>query len=131
MATEIFTKEEVVLLDGTTVVLRPLPLKRLREFQGKWQAFSKFVRDNLDSGELTEEEFSDKQYEVFIELAVIALRFVHKSDLNDEDFKEWVEETVDEQTLYRVFERCGGLKLETPEEGNLEKSPMEEILGTA
>lgn len=116
MATKVYNTEEITLQDDTEVVLKPLPIGRLRRFMEAWQKFS-------------EAETDDDGFNVFINCAGIALEenFKGKFDslkaTKDEkekgeflsaDYKEYLEDTLDLDTIYKVLEVTGGIKLNDP-----------------
>lgn len=127
MATEVYTPDEIKLQDGTEVTLVPLPIARLRKFMRVWGEFLEYLQTNADKPReerAKDSEVSDKQFDVFLELLVIALSVMKKGnpennvtvkgDMADDKFLEYVGDTVDEQTTYRVFDKCAGLKLNDP-----------------
>lgn len=116
MATQVYAQKEINLQDGTEVTLRPCPIGRLRRFMEAWSKFSEVKTD-------------DDGYDVFINCAGIALEenFKGKFDTlkaNDTekkkgevlnaDYKEYLEDTLDLDTIYIVLDVCGGLKLNDP-----------------
>ena len=116
MATKVYTQEEITLQDDTEVVLRPLAIGRLRRFMTAWSKFAEAQDDN-------------DGFTVFINCAGIALEenFKGKFDalkatkdeqdkgefLSDE-YREYLEEVLDLDTIYKVLEVCGGIKLNDP-----------------
>lgn len=110
MATTVFETHEIALQDGTEITLRPLPIARLRKFMARWDQFIKKVRED----ELTDAEAQDEQFECYVDLAIICLAPQLKGEKSDESFREYVELSVDEPTLFTIFDKCGGLKLNDP-----------------
>lgn len=126
-ATEVYTPDEIKLQDGTEVTLVPLAIARLRKFMKVWGEFLEFLQDNADKPKeerAKDSKISDKQFDVFQELLGIALavqkkgnpenNVTLKGELSDEAFAEYIGDTIDEQTTYRVFDKCAGLKLNDP-----------------
>lgn len=118
MATRVYSEEEIVLQDDTEITLRPLPVGPLRRFMEAWQRFDQ-VKDDNDG------------YDVFINCAGIALekhfkvggKFDTLKATPDEqkdgqflspEYKTYLEDTLDIETIYKVLEVCGGLKLNDP-----------------
>lgn len=100
--------------DGAEVSLAPLPISRLRKFMRVWGEYVEYLRENAEKVEEEQDDeltVGDKQFEVFLDLAVISLGKQLQNGKSDEEFREYLENTLDEQTLYRVFDKCGGLKL--------------------
>lgn len=136
MASQVYTQEEISLQDGTDVVLRPLVIGRLRRFMKAWEKISG-IDDEAEG------------FEVFVNCAGIALEnnFKGKFDTlkatvdqqkNGEflspEYKEYLEDTLDLDTIYKVLDVCGGLKLNDPNlialAENLDKATNQEEDGT-
>lgn len=98
MATKAFNTESFELQDGTVVEIRPLNIKRLREFM---EIIEKF-------------ENAENQTDV-IDLMVDACAVAIARD-NEElaADKEKLEDILDVPTMYRVLEIAGGVKLDDP-----------------
>lgn len=116
MATTVYTQEEITLQDGKDVLLKPLPIGRLRRFMAAWSKFS-------------EAESDDEGFNVFINCAGIALEENYKGvfdtlkaskdeqeagEVLSAEYKEYLENTLDLDTIYKVLEVTGGLKLNDP-----------------
>lgn len=135
MATEAFTVEEIRLLDETEVELRPLPIAKLRKFMRLWSEHIRTVQGKLaasaDEGNeveaLSEADLTDAQFDVFIKMCALGLESQLKGDKTDKQFTAYLEDTLDEKTIYRILDRTGGLKLgdESPNPGN----PAENLPG--
>ena len=98
MATTLYDTVEIELQDGRKATLKPLPIKRLKEFMK--------VVTKLDTVQ-DEEEAID----IFLEASAIALR----SSLPDlAGNKEALEEALDVPTIWKIMEICGGIKLGDP-----------------
>jgi hypothetical protein len=113
MATKAFTEKTISLQDGTEITLRPLPIAPLRVFMDAWLKFDKV-------------ETEAEGFTVFINCAGISLekhfREVFDSTLAPaparekgqfltEEYRDYLENTLDLETIYTVLEVCGGLKL--------------------
>jgi hypothetical protein len=116
VATHVYKQEEITLQDETVVVLKPLPIAKLRRFMEAWGKF----------GDVTNEE---EGFNVFVNCAGIALESNYKGKFDslkaskDEseageflsaEYKEYLEETLDLDSIYKILEVCGGLKLNDP-----------------
>jgi len=116
LATTVFTVQDITLQDDTKVTLKPLPIKKLRKFMSAWN-------------EMGETDGSEEAgFDVLIKCAGIALETELKAKgkldkelpaFNDEgalvdEYKEYLEETLDIETIYKVLEVTGGLKLNDP-----------------
>lgn len=119
MATEVYTTEEIRLLDETEVELRPLPIAKLRKFMRMWsehiQGVTKKIAENedkdLDEREFTEADLTDEQFDTFIKMCALGLEGQLKGDKTDKQFIAYLEDVLDEQTIYKILEMTGGLKL--------------------
>ena len=100
MATTVYDILEIELSDGSTIELRPLPIKQLRKFM----ATIKQMEDTEDGNE-------DAAMDVFIKAAMICLE-VFKPELSKDTDK--FEELVEIPTMMKILEICGGLKLTDP-----------------
>lgn len=116
MATEVFTREDITLQDGTTVELRPLVIGKLRKFMKDWNehvtTVTKIVTENSEKEEPenVEDQISGLQYDTFIKLCKYGLADL-KADKTEKQFTEYLEDTLDEPTIYKIIEITGGLKL--------------------
>jgi|SRR5690606_11322013 len=114
MATKIYKEKEIQLQDGTAVTLRPMPIGRLRRFMKVWEGFDN-VNDNEPDGGL----------DIFVACSGIALekeladQFDGKTkgdgdDVLSADYREYLEDVLDMDTIYEIMEICGGMKLNDP-----------------
>lgn len=116
MANKVYNTEEITLQDDTDVVLKPLPIGRLRRFMEAWEKI----------GDLPE---GDDGFDVFVNCAGIALEENFKGKFDalkataDErekgeflagDYKEYLLDTLDLDTIYKILEVSGGVKLNDP-----------------
>lgn len=129
MATVVYKQEEITLQDGTDVVLRPLAIGRLRRFMEAWATF-----DKLEDG--------DDGFDIFINCAGIALEDSYKGKFDslkaskDErengeflsaEYKEYLEDTLDLDSIYRIIEVCSGIKLNDPKVIQAAEAAVEEL----
>lgn len=111
MATTVYDEEVIALQDGSEVVLRPLAIGRLRRFMKAWEGF-KNVKDGDEDASLT----------IFVTCAGIAIEgsFSEKFDKTSTkdgltpEYYEYLEDSLDMDTIYKILEVCGGLKLNDP-----------------
>lgn len=116
MADRVYNEEDIVLQDGKEVTLRPLPISRLRRFMDAWKEIANTGED-------------DDGFDVFINCSGIALESNFKGDFDSlkadadakskgeflsPEYKEYLEEALDLETIYKVIEVCGGIKLNDP-----------------
>lgn len=124
MAEEVFDTREIKLQDGTEVELKPLVLKKLRRFMKAFRAFGEDVEIPEGADEETKRELEqDHEYEVFLVLAGICLEGALKKEKTekaegkeeaDEMWAEWLEETLDMPTIFKIIEVGAGMKLDDP-----------------
>lgn len=110
MATTVYEQTEIALQDGTRVTLKPLAIGRLRRFMKVWESFKDVTDEN------------DISLDIFVECSGIALegelsdvvpnRFDNKK--MTEEYREYLEEVLDMDTIYKIMEVCGGMKLNDP-----------------
>lgn len=117
MATKVYTEEVVSLQDDTEVTLRPSPIGRLRRIMAEWKKFENLKDD-------------DDTFQIFVNCCGIALEkeLAGKFDRTEADpkiteeknevlakpYKDYLEETLDMDTIYKIMEVCAGMKLNDP-----------------
>lgn len=113
MATTVYNQETISLQDGTEVTLKPLPIGRLRRFMKAWEKF-------------TEVKTDEDGFDVFLNCAGIAVEGDFKGKFDSlkapadsgeflsEEYKTYLEDVLDLDTIYKILEVCGGLKLNDP-----------------
>lgn len=119
MATAVYDEQDVLLQDNTEVTLKPLPIGQLRRFMAAWKEMANLKGD-------TDDEKEEYSYTVFINCSGIALenqfialekfpktRGVAKDPLSKE-YRDYLEQVLDMETIYKIMEVCGGLKLNDP-----------------
>lgn len=119
MATTVYEEVDITLQDKTDVVLKPLPIAQLRRFMAAWKEMA-----NL-KGE-SDEEKEEYSFTVFVNCAGIALenqflaleKFTETrgkgKDPLSKEYRDYLENVLDMDTIYKVMEVCGGLKLNDP-----------------
>jgi hypothetical protein len=98
LATTVYETYEIELQDGTKVTLKPLSIKKLREFMTHIA--------KLD-GSLSE----DQAVDVLIDAATVGLRASAPDLVQDRDK---LEDALDMPTITKIIEVCGGIKLDDP-----------------
>lgn len=119
MATEVFTTEVITLLDGTEVVLRPLPISKMRKFSRLWaehmHSISKAFSEQTDDGgeeALVGANLTDEQYTAFIKMCSLGLESQLKEDnMTEKQYLASLEDLLDEKSIQKILEVTGGLKL--------------------
>lgn len=118
MASQVYTTEDIALQDGTDVTLKPLAIGRLRRFMEAWKEFEKVDDDNdgFDvfvncSGIALEDNFKDdNRFETLLPTA----EQKKKGFYLNPDYKAYLEDVLDLDTIYKVLDMCGGIKLNDP-----------------
>jgi len=109
-ANTVYTAETISLQDGTEVTLKPLAIGLLRKFMKAWAKFSD-VKDEDDA------------FEIYVNCCGIALSPEFKSTFEKtldaeseltEDYREYLETVLDLDTVFKIMDVCGGLKLNDP-----------------
>lgn len=124
MGNQVFKTEDIALQDGRDVTLKPLPILPLRYFMESWKKI----------GELEE---GDDGFDVFVNCAGIALEKNFEGEFGDDPdsevnglrataqekkkgeflspkYKAYLEGVLDLDTIYKILEVCGGIKLNDP-----------------
>jgi len=100
LATTVYDILDIQLSDGSTVELRPLPIKQLRKFM-----------EVINSMQEVDDADANAAMEVFIKAAMICLKAT-RPDLADDQDK--FEEVIETPTMMKILEVVGGLKLTDP-----------------
>ena len=100
MATTVYDIVEIELGDGSSLTLKPLPIKQLRKFM-------EIVNTMGTDENKTELDAMD----LFVEAAMVCLQGLGRPDLSE---KEKFEEVIEVPTMMKILEVAGGLKLTDP-----------------
>lgn len=98
MATTAYDIIEIELLDGTKLSLRPASIKTLRKFMNQFEEFGE--AKNEDEG--------------MTSLVNMAGTLIEKQVPELVADRDALEEALDIQTVYKIIEVCGGIKLNDP-----------------
>ena len=111
MAKTVYDSVDITLQDGKEVTLVPLAIGRLKKFMKAW-------------GEFANIETEDDAFDIYINCCGIALekdfheQFEGKTLDSDkvltEDYRLYLEDVLDMDTIYKILEVTGGLKLNDP-----------------
>ena len=96
MATTVHETQEVVLIDGTKVTVRPLKISLLRPFMKKFEGVAKVAEDN------------EKSMTLLVECVQIAMQ-QYKPELAGDIQK--LEVLLDLPTVYKIVEAASGINL--------------------
>lgn len=119
MATAVTDAVEILLQDGTEVLVRPLPIVQLRRFMQAWREMQNLKGED----DAAKEEDS---FRVFVNTAGIALENQFKAlekftetrgklkDPLSKEYRDYLESVLDMDTIFKVLEVSGGLKLNDP-----------------
>lgn len=118
MATKVYTEEEISLQDDTEVTLRPSPIGRLRRIMAEWKKMGE-VQDDDETfniwvnccGIALEKELGDKFEN---QTAADPQKKEDKGEVLSKPYRDYLAETLDMETIYKVMEVCAGMKLNDP-----------------
>ncbi len=96
MATTTHEAQELTLMDGTKINVRPLKISLLREFMKKFEGVAAVADDN------------EKSMTLLVECVQIAMK-QYKPELSDDIAK--LEEVLDLPTVYKIVEAASGATL--------------------
>ena len=96
MATTVHETQEVVLIDGTKITVRPLKISLLRPFMKKFEGVAKVAEDN------------EKSMTLLVECVQIAME-QYKPELAGDIQK--LEDLLDLPTVYKIVEAASGINL--------------------
>jgi hypothetical protein len=96
MATTVYEVQELQLIDGTTITVRPLKISLLRDFLKKFESIADVSADN------------NKSMDVLMQCVQIAMK-QYKPEIAD-DIKN-IEDNIDLPTVYAIVEAASGIKM--------------------
>ena len=96
MATTTHEAEQVTLIDGTKITVRPLKISLLRPFMKKFEGVAKVAEDN------------EKSMTLLVECVQIAMQ-QYKPELAGDIQK--LEDLLDLPTVYKIVEAASGINL--------------------
>lgn len=110
MPKTVYDSETIELQDGREVVLVPLAIGKLKRFMKAW-------------GEFAEISTEEEAFDIYINCCGIALEKSVKDDypktadsenVITDEYREYLEDVLDMDTIYKILDVCGGLKLNDP-----------------
>lgn len=114
MADTVYNEEVVALYDGTEVLLRPLPIAPLRRFMDAWKGLDELKEDEDATvvfinccGIALGPNFKDK----FENLYATEVQ-KKKGEWLSAEYKEYLEETLDMDTIYKILDVAAGIKID-------------------
>ena len=110
MASTVYEKTDLVLMDGTKISMRPLKISLLRKFMKKFDTVAEVATSNVDS------------MDVLIDCALIAME-QYAPELSTD--REKFEDVADIKMVYKIIEVASGIKLDA--EGNDQMAAMEPL----
>lgn len=96
MTTTVNETKNITLIDGTTVMVRPLKISLLRKFLKKFDEVADVAEDN------------DKSMDVLLQCVQIAMQ-QYKPEIADD--LAALEDNLDLPTVYKVIEEASGINL--------------------
>lgn len=134
MATEVFETVEIRLLDETEVELRPLAISKLRKFTRLWSNHMTSIQDKLaaeaereeadddsspnPAAEFNQADLTEAQFDTFIKMCALGLSSQLQGDKTDKKFLEYLEDVLDEKTVYKILDVTGSLKFGDSDDPN-------------
>lgn len=115
-AKTVYDEVDIILQGGKEITLRPLPIGLLKKFMKVWEKLG-------DVTELTEEEAQFHTFDVFLNCAGVAIsrefsdkfeKPVGADGTLSEAYREYLEETLDTPTIYKIIEIASGIDLNDP-----------------
>lgn len=100
MATTVYDVLDIELSDGTTIELKPMPIKQLRKFM---EVINQAQDENATD--------TNAAMNIFIQAAMVCLTNVRPDLASDQDK---FEEIIETPTMMKILEVVGGLKLTDP-----------------
>ena len=102
MATTVYDVVDIELSNGESITLKPLPIKKLRQFM-----------ELIKRMDLPENASEDAAMDIFIDAAMVCIAGLYpNSDLGKD--RDKFEEVVEIPTMMKILEIAGGLKLTDP-----------------
>lgn len=98
MATTTHESEQITLIDGTKISIRPLKISLLRPFMKKFEGIADVSEDN------------DKSMDLLIDCVQIAMKQYEPKLAED---REALEEVLDLPTVYKIIEAASGSDIST------------------
>lgn len=108
MATKIYETKNITLIDGTSVTIKPLNLKYLREFMIQFEAMKQVTDDYEAMSELSK-------------CAAIAMKQFYPQIKTVED----LEDSVDIHTIYTIIDIAAGIKVDPKQEREVKEQATE------
>jgi hypothetical protein len=106
VANKVFKTDEVELLSGRVLELKPLNIKRTRVFQTELKKYNEALQASMKEGN-GETDLTD----YFVDMAAICLQAAD-SDLAGN--KEALEEELDIDTIFHILTICAGMNFSDP-----------------
>lgn len=102
MATKVYDELEIELEDGSTLNVKPLPIKGLRKFM---EVVTMVGQEGIET--------ENEAMEVFLDAAVICFQYLDSKRFK-ESKKEDIEDLITVPTMMKILEIAGGLKAADP-----------------
>ncbi len=136
MATEAFSTEEINLLDGSVVELRPLPIGKMKKVMREWLAHTAAVQNKYTEfskaqsakaetdGSVDDEDnfdpvayakcqsgLQDFQYDALVKLCKYGLESQLKGDRTEKQWTEYLEDTLEDDSISKILEKTAKLSI--------------------
>lgn len=106
MATEVYIKDNIFLIDGRELEIIPLKIKYLREFMNEFQSMKKTKTD-------------DEAIEVLIKCACICMKQYYPTIAKNAD------DYLDLPTVYKIIDIAAGIKINEKSDNTVKDQAME------
>jgi hypothetical protein len=113
MPNKVYDERELTLQDDTDIVVRPLTIGRLRRFMNAWKDFENIAEDDPVAS-----------FDIFVNCSGVAIEHEFKEQFPEtkgkgkvvlnEAYKAYLEEVLDIETIYVIFDVAAGMKLNDP-----------------
>jgi hypothetical protein len=71
----------------------------------------KFMENEDKPEDINEADMTDAQFDVFIKMCALGLESQLRGEKTEKQFLSYLEDVLDEKTIYKILEVTGGLKL--------------------
>lgn len=122
IARTVFESEQVSLINGDEVTLRPLQIKYARQIVKLYRQLISISEITVDPEEKDSEvivtnmeQYEDAMYEILFKMVVICLNKLTNKSYTVEE----VEDIMDEQTMNHMIKVCAGIDLNPKEQTTL------------
>jgi hypothetical protein len=104
----VFAREEIELISGRTLNLRPMNIKTIRKFQVALKNYNKVLHEAMENKDNdSEPDFTDN----FVEMVSICLQGIDDDLAGD---TEKIEDELDLDTIFYILDKVAGMNFSDP-----------------